>query len=573
MQTLKRACVCAAITALAVAAFMRPTVADRSGVARSNNLLAVDAFSMARTATTAANADTIVLAEFTFDNAGTPDPQGWSTHDISGDLAVFTHVANSTELDGGDFGRLNVLAGNQSLWCGAVQSGSSPGLCSYALLPGYGNSWEQAWVSREFAHLGDVTVSYLFSADTEASYDYVYVYYLDEFGWRHNLASFDGVVPKQVVSFVIPDTLIGPSTRIGFEFDSDAYADDEDGIVNTDGAFLLDSLTVSDAGGVIDFEDFEDENPGDTGTVDGDWTAIRMGVFGGSYGALFDGDTVVQEDTLVHNDSYLWGFFNGSPSIGGCGYPPVPVIPREKLEPLTGGSRYIHEEARSPVIDLSQDKHGNPVPSGFETVLLEADVYFDIDFNTLVFLVWRARGVGAACDEWGWNGHPMYGTQKQWRRISLDITPYISEGATGVQVGMGPRNLCPWFCGTTVYIPCETQSPMIDNVRIVVVGDSIATAGDSPPPVTALQQNYPNPFNPSTSIAFTLAESGHATIEIFDVGGRRIRTLVSQTYGAGSHVAGWDGRDNSGRDVASGVYFYRLTAGGASESRKMVLAR
>jgi len=281
----------------------------------------------------------------------------------------------------------------------------------------------------------------------------------------------------------------------------------------------------------------------------------------------------VQEDTLVHNETHLWGFFNGSPSTGGCGYPPVPVTPRAKHDPLLDGISYFHEEIRSPVIDLTTSKDGMPVPQNYDAVLLEADVYFDLDLNSLVFFVWRARGVGGTCDAWDWSGFPMYGTQKEWRRVSIDITPYISAGATGVQVGMGPRDLCPWWCGTTVYIPCESQSPMIDNVRIVVVGDSVATAGDSPPPATSLQQNYPNPFNPATSIAFTLAEPGHATIEIFDVGGRRIRTLVRQWYGAGSHVAGWDGRDHDGRSVASGVYFYRLTAGSASESRKMVLAR
>ena len=243
------------------------------------------------------------------------------------------------------------------------------------------------------------------------------------------------------------------------------------------------------------------------------------------------------------------------------------------MDPYTGEGTYIHEEIRSPVIDLMTTADGMQVPQDYDVILLQADIYFDMDLNSQVFFVWRARGVGDACDIWDWSSAPLYGPLKQWRRITLDITPYIASGATGVQVGLGPRNLCPRYCGTTVYIPCETQSPMIDNVRIVVVGDSIATGADSPPQPTALGQNYPNPFNPSTTIAFTLAEPGYATIEIFDVGGRRIRTLVSQTYGAGSHVAGWDGRDHLGREVASGIYFYRLIAGGASESRKMVLAR
>ncbi len=97
--------------------------------------------------------------------------------------------------------------------------------------------------------------------------------------------------------------------------------------------------------------------------------------------------------------------------------------------------------------------------------------------------------------------------------------------------------------------------------------------GDTGPLATRLAQNIPNPFNPSTTIHFTLAQRAHATLEVFDAGGRWVCTLLDETRSAGAQAAQWDGRDARGDAVASGVYFYRLTAGGVSHARKMILLK
>ncbi len=88
-----------------------------------------------------------------------------------------------------------------------------------------------------------------------------------------------------------------------------------------------------------------------------------------------------------------------------------------------------------------------------------------------------------------------------------------------------------------------------------------------------LRQNNPNPFNPSTRIEFLLPRPGHVRIEVFDVNGRLIRVLADGHLASGGHSVDWDGRDRTGTMVSSGVYFYRLTAGKESLSRKMVLLR
>jgi formylglycine-generating enzyme required for sulfatase activity len=88
---------------------------------------------------------------------------------------------------------------------------------------------------------------------------------------------------------------------------------------------------------------------------------------------------------------------------------------------------------------------------------------------------------------------------------------------------------------------------------------------------SALRQNFPNPFNPSTAIPYELAGVAPVRLELFNLLGQRIRTLVDGVRPAGSHQAIWDGRDEKGRGVAAGVYIYRLTVAGTSETRKMVL--
>jgi len=95
----------------------------------------------------------------------------------------------------------------------------------------------------------------------------------------------------------------------------------------------------------------------------------------------------------------------------------------------------------------------------------------------------------------------------------------------------------------------------------------------APPARTALLPNRPNPFNPVTTLHFTLKEEGRAVLRIHDASGRVVRTLLDGTAAAGPATAVWDGGDDAGAPVSSGVYFARLTAGKTSETRKITLIR
>jgi len=109
-----------------------------------------------------------------------------------------------------------------------------------------------------------------------------------------------------------------------------------------------------------------------------------------------------------------------------------------------------------------------------------------------------------------------------------------------------------------------------------VILDSISDIEPEPglPDVFALKQNYPNPFNPSTEIEFSIpTDNMNVRLEIYDVMGRHIQTLVDGSLISGFYTVSWDGRDRFGRRAASGVYIYRLSSDSQSRVRKMLLVR
>jgi len=102
---------------------------------------------------------------------------------------------------------------------------------------------------------------------------------------------------------------------------------------------------------------------------------------------------------------------------------------------------------------------------------------------------------------------------------------------------------------------------------------SAPAATTTPGAALSLEQNYPNPFNPSTTIAFTLPERVAVTLVIHDSRGAQVRTLSAGDRDAGYHEVDWDGTNDRGQHVASGVYFYRLEASAGILTRKMVLVK
>ncbi len=89
----------------------------------------------------------------------------------------------------------------------------------------------------------------------------------------------------------------------------------------------------------------------------------------------------------------------------------------------------------------------------------------------------------------------------------------------------------------------------------------------------ALSQNYPNPFNANTQISFALPKSGQATLAVLNILGQKVSTLVDEYLTAGTKIVNWDGRDDKGRPVPSGIYFYQLRSDEFRETKKMLVLK
>ncbi len=129
---------------------------------------------------------------------------------------------------------------------------------------------------------------------------------------------------------------------------------------------------------------------------------------------------------------------------------------------------------------------------------------------------------------------------------------------------------------TYYYVITATDFGLNESVRsnetsvITSIGDH---KSNTIPTEFALDQNYPNPFNPTTFISYQLPINAFTTITIYNTNGQAIKTLVSEDMKAGYHVAAWDGTNNAGQNVASGLYIYEMKAGSFSNIKKMMLVR
>ncbi len=178
------------------------------------------------------------------------------------------------------------------------------------------------------------------------------------------------------------------------------------------------------------------------------------------------------------------------------------------------------------------------------------------------------------------NGH-FYATAIQDHlilRISMDgvADTLAGDGIAGVIDGLGetarfnrPNGITASPDGDTLFVAQANHIRMITGVRT-----DISAQFNNEPQGFSLDQNYPNPFNPSTTIAFTLPHAKAVNISIFNVQGQLVRDLVTDSrFPAGPHELQWNGSDNAGKKLPSGMYLYRITAGEFSSAKRMMLLK
>lgn len=86
-------------------------------------------------------------------------------------------------------------------------------------------------------------------------------------------------------------------------------------------------------------------------------------------------------------------------------------------------------------------------------------------------------------------------------------------------------------------------------------------------------KNYPNPFNPTTTISFEIKEAGNIKVEIFNMKGQKIKTLLDERINSGKHSVIWNGKNNKNKRVSSGMYFYKVSINGNQKINKMIMLK
>jgi hypothetical protein len=122
---------------------------------------------------------------------------------------------------------------------------------------------------------------------------------------------------------------------------------------------------------------------------------------------------------------------------------------------------------------------------------------------------------------------------------------------------------------TNIEFAPRFNGPLVYKLpQAVEIGD-----GNNLPTSFGLSQNYPNPFNPETNIDFALPKASNVELTIFNVLGQKVVTLINEKMDAGTYRETWRGTSESGTQVASGIYFYRLTAGDYVTTKKMMMLK
>ncbi len=476
------------------------------------------------------------------------------------------------------------LVGLWSLKCGLTAAEAAQR--NWASGAGYGNGWDES-IFRDFFYngAGAVSLTYQYSYNLEPTYDFAYGE-ITVGATTSTFATYDGIAAGGAVIDLTPYLAGGPKPyRISFRMTSDVAYSDEDGNYTTPCAgLLLDNITVN-GGGEAHSATFETRENG--------W-ACDM--------------TVPNEHFFVENrqpigsDVSVWGggglaiWHVDEATTHGSGNTGGPSNNRPRGLSLEQADGLFQLEA-----GLNRGNAGDPWPGSTNKFAFN-------NGTTPNSLGYNTNPTNVTVQLLTGNADPIVATMTGGAAGSslATVVPNTGVSNTNVQVVITGTNLL-W--GSTVELVLGPTTIPATNVYWdgkdrIVVDFNLAGSGNgfydvvvfntydasgvlagafqvtgAPTPVGdtpkqfALRPNYPNPFNPATTIRFDIAARSLVTLRVYDVNGAVVRTLVEQEMPAGSHVVEWNGRNDDGNPASSGVYFYRLTAPGFSDVRKMTLLK
>lgn len=217
--------------------------------------------------------------------------------------------------------------------------------------------------------------------------------------------------------------------------------------------------------------------------------------------------------------------------------------------------------AVSPYLYSFEDGGGHPVDQRYEYATGFYKFFPQSDEDSLEIEVQMLIGYAQVG-----SGRIFAESSSTYKSFHVPITYPGSEIPNNVTVGFAIK-------GPSYLPPTVGSWALIDSVSIGPVATAVESEVISQPKTFSLLQNYPNPFNPVTKIDFSLAEGTNVRLEIYNVRGQRVRTLVDDHLAAGAHFVHWDSKDMNGQPVAAGIYFYRLTTDHRMATKKMLLLK
>ena len=410
----------------------------------------------------AAAADTYCVVWYDFEVA---DWQGWTGIDNTAQEGTFFHVDDFAGLGGGSSGRLVPIDGDKSMWCGVRPGGEFDDyICSWETAPGYGDNWNQEMMGLVFLRTGKFSISFSLVNDTEPDYDNLYLEYIPFDGGWESLDRFTGVVDTLYEKTVY--TALA-ATKIRFKFVSDGLYSDHDGVYDSDGACILDNITITDELGVWHSEDFESYDVGETYTTV--WHAYSDAGYG-TYSGLASG--LVDKDPCNRNFGTLLVFFEGSsyPSIDYPGLYDTPFY--------NSNYKQQNEMAVFPPIDLTRYSAGRDETQdtaiqagdlpGLKTTLLRFNTYADLPYNNQVTRTWYMRNIEGGCPGRWINTYDaywhFYSESKAWEFEEMDISSLITSDT--IQVALGVADMYSLWYQPVGQGEEHTPAPWFDNVRI-----------------------------------------------------------------------------------------------------------
>ena len=414
----------------------------------------------ARGLMTSAAADTYCIVWYDFEQMNW---QGWTASDNTAQIDTFFHVDDFAGLGGGDYGGLVPIEGTKSMWCG-TRPGADFYLCSWVNAPGYGNGWNQMLVSDAFSFTGVLTFSYHGYFDSEPDYDMTYIEYdAGDDNWVE-IRVWDGVVDTIDTEQLL---LSQAATKLRFHFIADGAWSDQDGLWNTDGACVIDSITIADVGGTIDFEDFEGAAVGAKHV--GIWDATVEDAFGSFAGLA---NNLVDQDPCGDNFATQIIFFNGS-SYPSADYPGLFDTPF-CTGPGNISAPCQDEQVISPVIDMTlystncdenQDAAIPPADlADLGGAVYRFTTYRDIPLANLVFYTWGVRNIVGGCPgQWLDRNYVYYGGDKDYIFGGFDVSDLVTGDP--IQLTVGVSDMCDAWYNVNGNCAAHTPSPWLDNVR------------------------------------------------------------------------------------------------------------